>query len=90
MTAYRAPSQTHEDSFAAVSWEIQVKQHDIGARDYPCVDLVDVIKHLLAVALAGKRRVDVVVFERLLDQVNVRGVVLCENNVQLAAMSLTS
>ena len=73
-----------------MSWEIQVKQYYVGARDYPCVDLVYVTKHLLAVPMASKRGIDVVVFERLLDKENVCGVVLCEDNVQLAPKTLRS
>lgn len=85
MTTYRALSHTPEDSFTVVSWQIQVEQDDVGAGDGACVDLVDVTKHRLPVPVAGKGCVDLVVFERFLDEKDVGGVVLDEDDIQLAA-----
>lgn len=90
MTTYRALSHTPEDSFTVLSWQIQVEQDDVWAGYGAGVDLVDVTKHRLPIPVAGKGCVDVVMFERFLDEKDVCGVVLDEDDVQFAARLLRS
>jgi hypothetical protein len=85
MTAYWTLSQTRQDSFTVVSWEIQIEKDDVGTGYGSRVDLIDITKHRLPVPVACKSCVDVMVFERLVNEKDVRGVVLNQDDVQLAA-----
>jgi hypothetical protein len=55
--------------------EVQIEEDDIWTRDLAGIHLFDVVEHLLAVAMTGERRIDVVIGQRLTNDKNVAGVI---------------
>jgi hypothetical protein len=56
--------------------EIEVKKHNLGARDLACIDAFDIPKHLLAVRLHCYVSVESVMLKRNADEPDISRVVL--------------